>query len=254
MAGEWKQVGGSGEWANTQACVGLGGKIFAISSGLVYRIDPSGSWEQLGDSSGWEPRFLLGGLAKLYTLEGSGTVFEIDPFSGLYEKVSNDGQWASTLSATHLRDTIITCDQDGALYRYSPKKRSHERLPVEGTWKSRLLGATNAGLFTNDNAVVTVEQSGSMYAINLASGQYAQIDGDWSGTRVLVGLGASVYAITHSGGIYAIDPVSHRWSQVGTANTWTSRLACATKGTVIASKASLYTLEDSGTFYEVTVE
>lgn len=253
MAGEYQQVGGTGEWANAQACVGIGGRIWAISSGLVYCIEPTGTWQQVGDSSGWEPRFLLGGLAKLYTLEGSGTVFEIDPFTGGYEKVSEDGQWASTLSATSLRDTIITCDQDGTLYRYSPSERKHERLPVEGTWRSRLLGATSAGLFTNDNAVVTVEESGSMYAINLGSGQYGQIEGDWSGTRVLAGVGARVYAITHSGGMYAIDPTSHTYSQVGSASTWTSRLACGTKSSADASKPNLYTIEDSGTIYEVTV-
>lgn len=247
MAGEWKQIGGECEWKNTQACVGQAGALYAISSGVPYRIyTHDGSWVKVGESSGWAPRFLLGGLAKLYSLEESGTVFEIDPFTGAYVKVSEDGQWGSTLSATTVRDSVITCDQDGSLYRYMPRRRTHEKLPVAGTWRSRLLAATNGGLFTNDNALVTVEESGSMYAVDLATNQYGQVDGDWAGTRTLVGCGHLVYAFTEAGFLYAIDPRAHTWSQVGETSTWKSRIACTVGGRV-------YTLEESGTFYEVVV-
>ena len=85
-----------------------------------------------------------------------------------------------------------------------------------------------------------------MYGIDVLSGEYGQVDGDWSGTRTLVGVGDHVYAITAAGSIYAIDPRARTWSQVGDSSSWKSRLSCTVSG-------KLYTLEDSGTFYEVTV-
>lgn len=213
--GDYRQIGNANDWAGATAFVGLAGNLYAVASGQLYRIHThDGSYEKLG-GGGWKTRALLANLGTLVALEESGTVYTMSPGDGSYEKVSGDGEWASTRSASSCRDWVITNDNGGALYWYKARHRQYDKLPVQGSWKSRLIGATSDGLFTRDNAILTVEESGSMYGMDLASGEYRQVSGDWSGAKSLVGLGRFVYCGDGGGKFYVVDPRAGTYEELG---------------------------------------
>jgi hypothetical protein len=243
-SGDYRQVGASGDWASTTALVGHAGNLYAVSGGNVFQLSPwDGQYQKLG-GGGWNPRFLFSSLGRLVSLEASGTVFTLSPQDGSYEKASGDGAWASTAAATAVRDTVLTCGTNGEMWRYRPRFGDYQKLPVQGTWASRLMAATTDGLFTNECTLVTIEQSGSMYAIDLASGAYRQLPGSWPNARAMVGMGGAVYVADASGGLYAIDVATGNSRQIGNSNGWKTRLFAAVNN-------QLFSLEESGTIFAV---
>jgi hypothetical protein len=243
-SGDYRQVGKTGDWSGAHTLVAMGGKLYTVASGDLYRIYPGdGSYEKLG-GGGWKTRWLATGLAKIVTLEESGTVYVISVEDGSYDKASDDGAWAGTRAATSLRDTVITRDDQGAFWKYKPRFKTYEKLPASGTWKSRLLAATTNGLFTDYNELLAVEESGSLYAIHIGTGAYRELPGSWGSTTAMVAKGGTLYTADKSGALYAVDVETGTYGQLGTESSWKSRALAVTGD-------RLYTLEESGTLYEI---
>lgn len=242
-SGDYRQVGKAGDWGSTQAMTGLGGKLYLVAGGDLYRLHPgTGDYEKLG-GGGWKTKFLVPVLGKLVSIEEGGTVYALSPRDGSYEQLSGDGEWAGTVAATSVRDTVFTRSESGSLYAYKARFRTYEQLG-SGTWTSRLLAGTTDGLFTADNSVLALEESGSLYAVNAGTGEFRALPGGWGTTRAMVGIGGALHTSDKGGAFYTLDVVTGTYGQLGGESSWKTRLLAAAAG-------RLYSLEESGTLFEI---
>jgi hypothetical protein len=104
--------------------------------------------------------------------------------------------------------------------------------------------ATIAGTMHNGQ-IYTVEQGGGLFATDPASGHWRQIGRtEFGATRLMYASGAFLYTIENDGSFYQVDPQTGAWTLVGTTGAWGNTL----RGAVL--DGLLYTVEKSGALYE----
>ena len=239
MRGEWRQIGGEGEWKGTNAVVGLNGYIYAShSNGKVFAISPAtGQWSQLGSSSGWSTRlmFALGNMVCL--VEHSGTMWALDPNSGGHQQIGKDGEWANIDCGDFSNDTIYCHSKQGTLWAFSGQM-GWQQIGNNANWKSRFIFASEG--------LVTVEEDNSIYRVDMRSGDHQSLGRMQDRALAGVGLFGHVYSCFDDGALWDLEIQTGRWSQVGTANTWQSQA-------LLANGNDIVTLERRGTLFEVYV-
>lgn len=235
--GQYRQIGGDGEWAGTNAILGFGGRIYAShSNGKLFGIDPSsGQWQQVGNSNGWKTRLMFGLANMLCLVETSGTMYAVDPNTGGHQQVGKDGEWANIDCGDWTRENIYCHSTQGGLWQFSPQG-GWRQLGTSNGWKTRQMFA--------GRGVVCIEQDGTMYRIDPMTGGHQQIGKNSTQVNCGVGMHGHVYAHFSDGGIYDYDIDGGSWSEVGNEKTWRPK-ALTTTGD------DLITLEERGTFFEL---
>lgn len=114
-----------------------------------------------------------------------------------------------------------------------------KRIGKAGEWKGTIALATmNVRLYTIDN-------SGALYATDLAAGTWRQLGkAEFGKTRFLFAGDQSLYSIETDGSLYRVSSTTGAWSRVGDAGVWNNTIA----GTMLNGR--LYTVERSGILYE----
>ncbi len=243
QAGSWKEVGKAGDWAGTIAGVALDGRIYTVeSSGALYVTDPSaGTWKQVGNKDFANTQFLFTAIGKLFSIEKDGSLYAISPADGSWNGVGKAGSWVGTIAGVALNNKIYTVETSGALYVTDP---------ATGVWKQ--VGkndfANTKFLFAAANKLFSIETDGSLYAISPADGSWKRLGqaGSWAGTICGIGAGARILTVEASGSLYDTDTASGVWKQLG-------QPAFAATRFMFMCDGSLYTIEKSGSLYQVNV-
>lgn len=116
-----------------------------------------------------------------------------------------------------------------------------------GSWKS--VGKTGdwAGTIAGvvlDGRIFTTESGGALYATEPATGAWKQIGKkDFANTRFLFAAIGKLFSIEKDGSLYAISPVDGSWQGKGKAGGWAGTIA----GVALNNK--IYTMESSGALY-----
>lgn len=81
---------------------------------------------------------------------------------------------------------------------------------------------------------------------NVRRGEHRQIggDGEWKGTRAIVGVGNRIYASHENGKLFAIDADDGRYRQIGDSARWNTRFLFSISNRLVA-------IETSGTMWAV---
>lgn len=239
--GQYDRIGQEGKWGSAVAMTGLHGKIFArTKEGDIIWVDPARETEgQLGESGGWSSRFLMNTYNRLFTLEEDGTLFSLSPDDGTYARIGADGQWASTRACDAARGKIYTCDQDGKLYVIDPW--THQSSPFsQGKWASRLL--LDAGDY-----LVTLEESGTFYRLDLDDGEYHQIGdkGAWGSVSAATAHNGTLFVASEGGPLQAINIFDGTHEDLGD-ETWSPRF-------FVFGEHTLFEIDEDGSLYSVAV-
>ncbi len=116
-----------------------------------------------------------------------------------------------------------------------------------GSWKqigkAKAWAGTIAGVPLNGK-LYTVDQSGALYATEPASGAWKQLGKpDFTATALLMAAAGRLFTIENDGSLYAIDPASGAWQRLGAAGSWAGTIAG------VGLNGKLYTVEKSGALY-----
>jgi hypothetical protein len=121
-------------------------------------------------------------------------------------------------------------------------------LPAQaGSWKAVGKAGDWVGTIAGvvlDGRIYTAESSGALYATEPATGAWKQIGKkDFANTRFLFAAIGKLFSIEKDGSLYAISPVDGSWHGVGKAGSWAGTIA----GVALNNK--IYTVEASGALY-----
>lgn len=116
-----------------------------------------------------------------------------------------------------------------------------------GSWKQvgkpKAWAGTIAGVALNGK-LYTVEQSGTLYATDPASGAWKQLGKpDFAATTLMMAVAGRLFTIEKDGSLYTIDPASAVWQRLGAAGSWAGTIAG------VGLNGKLYTVEKSGSLY-----
>jgi hypothetical protein len=158
---------------------------------------------------------------------------------GSWKQVGGDAGWANTMRMAQINDKIYTIDNTGAFF---------ETIATTGVFKKiggSVYGNT-AFMFAGNGSLYTIENSGSLYAINTANGSWKQIGsaGAWSETNAGVILNGKLYTTAKTGVLTVTNLSTGAQTKLGDpdfAATWKMWTA----------NGKLYTIETSGTLYEI---
>jgi hypothetical protein len=235
--GQWRQIGGQGEWSDTRALLGYEGRIFAShGNGKLFSIDvASGAWTQLGDSSAWNTKLMFAVSGKILLVEHTGALWGVDPDSGAYEQLSPDGEWINIDCGDWTESAVYCHSREGTLWEYSPD-RGWRQLGDSTGWTSRLVFSANG--------LLTIEQDDTVYRVDASSGAAEPIGKTTFRPTVGVGLDGNAFACFTDGGLWDLDIAQGGWSEIGTAKTWKSKA-------LVTTGDDLVTLEETGTLFEI---
>ena len=158
--GTYGRLGKAGDWANTLAGAVLDGKLYsAEKSGVLYATDlASGDYRPIGEAVFGNTRFLFASAASLFSIEADGSLYRISPADGTYGRLGKAGDWANTLAGAVLDGKLYSAEKSGVLYATDL---------ADGSWRKlgEPLFADTLFLFASADAVFTIDQGGSLYAI-----------------------------------------------------------------------------------------
>jgi len=240
--GSWKQVGASGGWKGTTNMTMINGEIFSVDkSGALYKtIAATGAWKKLG--SAYNTAFIFAGNGVLYTIENSGSLYVINRTDGSWKQIGVAGAWKGTIAATVYNGKLYTAEKSGALYLTDL---------ATGRWVQ--IGKPEFGntwnLWSANNKLYSIEKSGTMYEINPTDGSWKQVgaSGAWNGTLTGVVMNNAFYSVSKNGALYVTDLPTGNYKKIGSD-------AFAATVFMGAGASKLYTIESSGTLYEVNVD
>jgi len=241
QTGSLKQVGKAGDWINTIAGTGMGGKIYTIEkSGALYVTDPAtGAWKQLGKPDFANTSFLFDAGGKLCTIEKDGSMYLVDPANGSWKQSGKAGDWKNTIAGAGQKGMIYTVENSGALYMTEPST---------GIWTQvgKADFANTAFLFDVGGRLCVLTKDGSLYTVDPIRGIPKQSGkaGDWKNTVAGVGAGNRLYTVEGGGSLYETDPATGDWKPLGKPDFSNTQILFHCKG-------SLLTLDKSGNLYRV---
>ncbi len=245
QAGSWRTIGKPGSWVNTSFAVGSGSSLYTIeTSGALYNTTAStGTWAQVGKPDYGNTTFLFASSSKIYTIERSGTLYEITPSTGAWKTVGSAGAWVGTMAGVILNDALYTIERTGALYKTNLSN---------GTWVQvgKAEFANTKYMLAGSTYLYTIETSGTLYQVDPSSGGWKQIgsSGAWKGTTHAATIGDKLYTVeTASGAFYETDLTTGSWKQLGKADYMNTKFMTVANG-------KIYTIEKSGTLYEINVK
>jgi hypothetical protein len=92
--------------------------------------------------------------------------------------------------------------------------------------------------------IYTVESGGALYATDPATGSWKQIGkSDFANTAFMFDAGGKLATIEKDGSMYLVDPANGSWTQSGKAGDWKATIAG------VGQKGMVYTVESSGALY-----
>jgi hypothetical protein len=245
QAGTWKIIGTAGSWVNTAFVAGAGSSLYTIeNSGALYNTAASvGTWVQIGKPDYGNTAFLFASSSKLYTIEKDGTLYEIVPSTGVWKTIGNAGAWIGTMAGVVMNDALYTIEKSGALYK---------TVLSTGAWTQvgKAEFANTKYLLAGSSKLYTIETSGTIYQIDPSTGAWKQIgaSGAWKGTTHAATIGDKLYTIeTSNGAFYETDLTIGTWKQIGKADYANTKF-------ITAANSKIYTIEKSGTLYEINVK
>ncbi len=241
--GSWKQIGTSGGWANTKKMTMINDMIYSVdNSGTLYEtMAATGAWKKLGSAYS-NTSFMFAGNTFLYTIETSGSLYIINRTDGSWKRMGNAGAWIGTIAGTVLNGNLYTAEKNGALYVTdlgSGNWKQIGKTDFAQTWK----------MWAANNKLYSIEKSGTMYEISPVDGSWKQVglSGAWNNTIAGVVLNNLFYSVSQNGALYVTDPATGAWKQLG-SNAFGATVFMG------AGTSKLYTIESSGTLYEVNVK
>jgi len=246
QAGTWRAVGTPGAWVNTSFAIGSGTNLYTIeTSGALYStVASSGIWTQMGKPDYINTSFLFASSSKLYTIEKSGTLYEIIPSTtATWRALGTPGAWIGTIAGVVLNDVLYTVEKSGALYKTNLSN---------GTWSQigKAEFANTRFIIAGSSYLYTIETSGTLYQVDPASGAWKQIgaSGSWKGTTHAATIGNKLYTVEAATGVfYETDLSTGTWKQLGKADYANTKFMAAVN-------SKIYTIEKSGTLYEINVK
>jgi outer membrane protein assembly factor BamB len=193
----------AGNWSRTRAVAADGRQLYVLDADThVYPVDPlSGSYgESLGRFDGdhlvivgGEPRAFTGPTTSLgdrvYRIEDR-ALYAIDR-DGSHQRLANS--W-DTRQLIGVGEHLFAWEADNALYRVDPS--TGETTPLANNWPHV------GGVATAIGNLYAVE-GGILYQVDPRSGECAVI-ADRMRTRLLVGVGSSIYSFEGNGDLYRI--------------------------------------------------
>jgi len=194
-----------GTWHTTRTAFGTARELFVLDRDTsVWRIDPrTGEYlECLGDGFDGDHLVVEDGVAHvfcgpatvhrghIYTVEDR-TLWAIDPATGEAEALRNT--WDTRYLVAH-GDHLFAWDADNALYRVDPETGATTQLA--NTWPHV------GGVATAIGRLYAVE-GGILYEVDPSTGACTVV-ADRMRTRLLVGVGSSIYSFETNGDLYRI--------------------------------------------------
>lgn len=238
--GEYHQIGEGGQWGSVTSAAALHSKLYTCDQdGYLYQLDPaSGTYSKLSESSGWKS-CVMQTHHRLFTREESGSLFSISPEDGTHIKVGESGQWKGALASEAARGKLYVCDGEGALHVVDPWTHKHRSF-CEGTWAPRWL-------LDGGDYLVSLEESGTLYRIDLDDGAYEKIgdDGAWEAARAAAAHNGMLYICDQNGALHEVDIYDGDHGRLDEA-TWKST-------SLIFGDYLLYSFEENGSLYQIAL-
>ena len=209
---------GDDDWRSASAAAVHGGELYAVRDGRLWIVDlRDGGGRALGDQR-WSSRWLLSagapGLRSLLSIEEDGALWRIDPAPGTRQRLAGD--WRGTTAACAQGDHFWAC-AGGKLYRADPGSGAWQVLASSEPWRSRLLLSVGARIYS-------LEQGGTLFALDTTTGDYRAFQGDWSGCAA--GAAANGRLQLLCAGLWNdVDPLDGRWTELDPGTVWRTRLA-----------------------------
>lgn len=240
--GQYRQIGPKGEWSGLKTAVGLNGRLYTIdSSGSLLYIDTyQESTKKIAANAGWDSKFLLTSYYRLFTIEESGSLFSLDSEDGTFAKCSDDGQWSNTMAATANKGRVYTRDGNGTIYEIDAWRKEAREVGT-GTWTSRWLVDASEEL-------VSLEESGTLYRINIKAGTFTKVgnDDEWKDSKAMAGRSGSLFICSAGGAIYNVNIWNGEYTQIGDSHGWDPAF-------LVMGDGYLYDFEKDGSLFEIGV-
>jgi outer membrane protein assembly factor BamB len=149
------------------------------------------------------------------------------------------GAWKEVLAGAVIKGKLYGVESNGGLYVTDPKTGKWEQLGKPEFADSRFLFQAGGDLYV-------IEKNGTLYSISLDDGSKTRVGAkaEWKDVLAITATEGKMYAVDGDGKLYAADPKTGKWEQLGKADFANTRR-------VFAADKQLYTVEQDGTLYHV---
>lgn len=252
--GDWSRLGEEGAWKNAVAGVVFGNRLItAEKDGHLYETDLANGnrsrfLESLTGRGGIAEtdcstiRYMVASDRMIYAITSDGvlrTINEADKSIGGF-----GDEWKGTIAMAFRDGKIYTLEESGALYRTNPEDGKWEQVGTKSPYAGiRIMFPLGANLYTIGAT------TGNLSRVNPASGAYATVGatGTWKNATLAAPVGERFYTVSRqSGNLYENNASTGAWKTIGKTDYKNTRL-------LFGSGEKLYTLEEDGSLYEVSV-
>ncbi len=239
-----KQVGKANQYMNVQfAEKDNNGHLYTIdfSNGLNKTNLATGEMSKINDVNYKNTEFLFYYRFKLYSMDKDGSLTEIDPVSGQWTLRSGISAW-SEINRPVVVGSFLYAAENGSFYRYGgldPKSRT------------QIGGAdfySMGRLIKNDTSLYSMISDGSLYRINLRTGEWNRMGGrkskDWKFAIAAELMNNKIYTIETNGALYETSLPGGERKLIDTNKLEKGRVLISVSG-------KLYAITTDGYLYEI---
>jgi len=171
-------------------------------------VTVTGKWELVGKEGDWKGTVDMVGMdGFIWSIEKDGSLYKTDPATGNYTQVGEKGSFQDLKLIEGMDHMLWTVEGD-SLYKSDPNTGKWERSGEGGGW-SRTIDMVGM-----NGILYSVEPDGSLWKTD-KSGNDTLIDkGGFKGVTHLTAMAGKLYTI-ENGTLYATDPNTLKWEQVG---------------------------------------
>jgi len=230
MEPTWRQLGPPHAWKDARAAVAIAGRIYlAGADGALHVVDGTSGERAHRPGGGGQTRLLAAARGRLYAFDEAGPLYELSPDGS---SIRLDGDWSEARAAVGADRLYVA---GGPLWALDPEERAVSRVG-DATWHTELLLSAQGSLFS-------LEEDGSLYRIDPRDGDAVQLDGDWGDVCAGAGGPDRLYLVATTGALYAVAP-SGDYEVVDTGTHWDTRMLMAGSSCIYALEhsGSLYAI------------
>ena len=219
----------------------LNGNFYTITNNTLFKTDLiTGEQTKVGNTSFQKTQFFFGLKNKLYSLDNDGSLTQVDPATGAWTSVSGIGSWLR-LNKIIVVKNFMYAIENGALYFY-PALNPQLRKQIGGSdfYDTGILMRT-------DSTLHSLIRDGSVYEINLTTGEWKKIGKGrlWKYAKAGAVLNTKLYTVETPSSLFETNLADGERKELDNSQFKKFKLLFSELG-------KLYGISNDGTLYEIS--
>jgi hypothetical protein len=219
----------------------LNGNFYTITNNTLYKTDlNTGEQTKVGNTSFQKTQFFFALKNKLYSLENDGSLTQVEPATGAWSSVSGIGSWLRLNKIIVVKNSMYAIE-NGSLYYY----------PVLNPQLRKQIGGSDfydvGILMRTDTTLHSLIRDGSVYEINLTTGEWKKIGKGrlWKYAKAGAVLNNKLYTVESPSSLFETNLADGERKELDKEQFKKFKLLFSDMG-------KLYGISNDGTLYEIS--